>query len=329
MLKILVVGYGSIGKRHIKNLKNYKNIEIIILTKRMPDKFLKKEKHKIVNSIDDAIKEKPDAAFITNDTNQHVDAALKLAKNGIHLFIEKPLSDSLKKINQLEKIIKEKKIISQVGCNLRFHPCIKKIKELIIKNKIGKPFSIHVENGSYLPDWHPYENYKKSYTSNQKQGGGVILTNIHEIDYLYWFFGKVKEVTAISGRISKLNIKAEDFSSIILKFNKNIMAQIHLDYFQRPAFRGCKIIGEKGTIVWNFEKNNVMVYDIKKEKWIIHLKLKNYDNNIMYINEIEHFLDCIKQKKNTINNIQEGIKVLKIALDIKKSALVKRTIQIK
>ena len=328
-MKILVVGYGSIGKRHIKNLKNYKNIEIILLTKRMPDKFLKKEKHKIVNSIDDAIKEKPDAAFITNETNQHIDISLKLAKNGIHLFIEKPLSDSLKKINQLEKIIKEEKIISQVGCNLRFHPCIKKIKDLIIKNQIGKNFSVHVENGSYLPDWHPYENYKKSYASNQKQGGGVILTNIHEIDYLYWFFGKVKEVTAISERISKLNIKAEDFSSIILKFNKNIMAQIHLDYFQRPAFRGCKIIGEKGTIVWNFEKNNVMVYDIKKEKWIIHLKLKNYDNNIMYINEIEHFLDCIKQKKNTINNIQEGIKVLKIALDIKKSALVKRTIQIK
>ena len=128
-MKILVVGYGSIGKRHIKNLKNYKNIEIIILTKITSDKFLKKENCKIVNSIDDAIKEKPDAAFITNETNQHIDVSLKLAKNGIHLFIEKPLSDSLKKINQLEKIIKEKKIISQVGCNLRFHPCIKKIKE--------------------------------------------------------------------------------------------------------------------------------------------------------------------------------------------------------
>jgi len=329
MLKILVVGYGSIGKRHIKNLKNYKNIEIIILTKRISDKFLKKEKCKIVNSIDDAIKEKPHAAFITNDTNQHVDVALKLAKNGIHLFIEKPLSNSLKKINQLEKTIKEKKVISQVGCNLRFHPCVKKIKELIIKNHVGKHFSIQVNNGSYLPDWHPDENYKKSYASNQKQGGGVILTNIHEIDYLYWFFGKVKEVTAVSGRISKLNIKAEDFSSIILKFNRNIMAEIHLDYFQRPSFRGCKIIGEKGTIVWNFEENNLMIYNIKKKKWEMHLKLINYDNNNMYINEIEYFLNCIKKKKNSFNNIQEGIKVLKIVLDIKKSALVKRTIQIK
>ena len=119
-----------------------------------------------------------------------------------------------------------------------------------------------------------YENYKKSYASNQKQGGGVILTNIHEIDYLYWFFGKAEEVTAISGRISKLDIKAEDFSSIILKFKKNIMAEIHLDYFQRPSFRGCKIIGEKGTIVWDFEKNNVMVYDIKKKEWDNTFKIK-------------------------------------------------------
>lgn len=329
MLKILVVGYGSIGKRHIKNLRNHKNIEIIVLTKRSFDNFLKKEKCRIVNSIDDAIKEKPDAAFITNITSQHVDIALELAKNEIHLFIEKPLSDSLKKINQLEKSVKGKKIISQVGCNLRFHPCIKKIRELIIKNHIGKHFSVQVENGSYLPNWHPYENYKKSYASNEKQGGGVILTNIHEIDYLYWFFGKVKEVTAISGRISKLSVRAEDFASIILKFNNNIMAEIHFDYFQRPSFRGCKIIGDKGTIIWNFEKNDVIVYNVKKKEWKTHLKLKNYDNNIMYINEIKHFFNCIKQKKSTINDIQEGIKVLKIALDIKKSALLKRTIQIK
>lgn len=329
MLKILVVGYGSIGKRHIKNLRNFQNIQIIILTKRKLDNFLKKEECQIVNSIDDAIKEKPDAALITNITSEHVDIGLKLAKLGIHLFIEKPLSNSFKKINQLEKIIKKEKIISQIGCNLRFHPCIKKIRELIAKEIIGKHFSVIVENGSYLPDWHPYENYKKSYAANEEKGGGVILTNIHEIDYLYWFFGKVKEVTAISGRISKLGIKGEDFSSIILKFNKNIMGEIHFDYFQRPSFRGCKIIGEKGTIIWDFEKNNVIVYNIKKKKWKTHLKLKNYDNNIMYIKEIEHFLNCIKQNKNTINDIQEGIKVLKITLGIKKSALVKRTVQIK
>jgi len=328
-LKILVVGYGSIAKRHIKNLRNYKNIEIIVLTKKSSDNFLKKEKCKIVNSIDEAIKEMPDAAFITNISSQHVNTSLKLAKNRIHLFIEKPLSDSLKNINQLEKMIKKKKIISQIGCNLRFHPCIKKIRELLIKNYIGESFSVQVENGSYLPDWHPHEDYKKSYASNKKQGGGVILTNIHEIDYLYWFFGKIKEVTSISENISKLGIKAEDFASIILKFNNNIMAEIHFDYFQRPSCRGCKIVGNKGTIMWDFEKNDVIVYNIEKKRWKTYLKLKNYDNNLMYINEITHFLDCIKKEKNTINDIQEGIKVLKITLGVKKSALLKRTIQIK
>ena len=328
-MKILVVGYGSIGKRHIKNLRNYKNIEIIVLTKKSSDNFLKKEKCKIVNSIDEAIKEMPDAAFITNISSQHVNTSLKLAKNRIHLFIEKPLSDSLKNINQLEKMIKKKKIISQIGCNLRFHPCIKKIRELLIKNYIGESFSVQVENGSYLPDWHPHEDYKKSYASNKKQGGGVILTNIHEIDYLYWFFGKIKEVTAISEKVSKLGINAEDFASIILKFNNNIMAEIHFDYFQRPSCRGCKIVGNKGTIMWDFEKNDVIVYNIEKKRWKTYLKLKNYDNNLMYINEITHFLDCIKKEKNTINDIQEGIKVLKITLGVKKSALLKRTIQIK
>ncbi len=327
-MKILVVGYGSIGKRHIKNLNNHKKNDIIILTNRTMDNFLKKEKCKIVNSLNEAIKEKPDIAFITNITNQHIDTSLKLAKNGIHLFIEKPLSNSLEKTRQLEKIVSEKKIISQVGCNLRFHPCIKKIRELILKNQIGKIFSIQIENGSYLPDWHPYEKYGKSYAANEKQGGGVILTNIHEIDYLFWFFGNVKEVSAISEKISKLNIHAEDFASIILKFDKKIFAEIHFDYFQRPAFRGCKIVGELGTITWDFDKNNVRVYNTQKNSWKTYLKLKNYDNNLMYVEEVKHFLNCVKKNKKTINNIHEGIKVLKIALGVKKASLLKRTVQI-
>ena len=328
-MKILVVGYGSIGKRHIKNLRNYKNLEIIVLTKRSFDNFLKKEKCKIVKSVSEAIKERPDAALITNISSQHVDISLKLAEKGIHLFIEKPLSNSLKKINHLERIVRRKKIISQIGCNMRFHPCIKKIRELILKNHIGEIFSIQVENGSYLPEWHSYEDYKKSYASNENLGGGVILTNIHEIDYLYWFFGKVKEINAISGKISRLGINAEDFASIIIKFNNCVMAELHLDYFQRPSFRGCKIIGKKGTIMWNFEKNDVIVYEAEKKKWRKYLKLKKYDNNLMYVDEIKHFLDCIHRKKKTINDIHQGVEILKIALAVKKSSLLKRTVQIK
>ena len=155
--RVLVVGYGSIGKRHVKNLLLNKSIKVIIVTKQK--NLLNNSRIKIVNNLDDGIKENPDIAFVTNETRFHVPVAIKLAKNGIHLFIEKPLSDSLNKINTLQKIVKNKKLVTMVGCNFRFFPSISKIKKLVEQNTIGKVISVQIESGSYLPDWHPYEDY--------------------------------------------------------------------------------------------------------------------------------------------------------------------------
>jgi predicted dehydrogenase len=213
-----------------------------------------------------------------------------------------------------------------MGCNLRFHPCIKKIKELITKNKIGRVVSVHAENGSFLPDWHPDEDYSISYASQPDLGGGVLLTSIHEIDYLYWFFGDVKEVFSITGKFSNLNIHAEDLSAILLRFQNNVVAEVHLDYFQNPHFRSCKIIGTKGTIYWDSETNTVKMYDIKKKKWIKKLKLQNYDINMTYIDEMYYFLKCIKTKKETINTVYDGAKILTIALSAKMASKIKKAI---
>lgn len=91
-----------------------------------------------------------------------------------------------------------------MGCNLRFHDCIKKMKSLLEKETIGKIISVKVECGAYLPDWHPYEDYSKGYAARDDLGGGVVLTCIHELDYLYWFFGEIKEVFSITGKFSNL-----------------------------------------------------------------------------------------------------------------------------
>ena len=175
------------------------------------------------NSINQCIQEKPDVALITNETSYHIDTAIKLANFGIPLFIEKPLSNSMKKINELKSIIKKKKIITMVGCNFRFHPCIKKLKKLISTNKIGRIVSIHAENCSYLPDWHPYEDYRKGYAATRKLGGGVVLTQIHDIDYLYWFFGNPKSIFSITGKFSDLSISVEDYSASLLQFKNKII----------------------------------------------------------------------------------------------------------
>ena len=171
-----------------------------------------------------------------------------MCSSDLHLFIEKPLSNSTENLNALLKLTQKNKLITQVGCNLRFHPCMKKIKNLISKNEIGRIISAEAYNGSFLPDWHPTEEYQNSYASNDILGGGVSLTCIHEVDYLYWFFGLVENVYSITGKFSDLLIKADDMSAILLQFKNKIIAEIHLDYFQRPSSRYCKIIGTKGTI---------------------------------------------------------------------------------
>ena len=328
-MKILVVGYGSIGKRHVNNLLSIlkiPDIEIIICTHRKDIDNELKNRCKIIETIDDCINQKPIAAIITNVTSLHIQTALKLASEGLHLFIEKPLSNNLENIKKLSDIVYEKKLITLMGFNLRFHECIKKIKELLEKNTIGKIISVNAESGSYLPDWHPDEDYRKSYASKKKLGGGVVLTCIHEIDYLHWFFGEVKELFAMTGKFSNLEIEVDDLASIVMKFSNNVIAELHLDFFQKPDFRCCKIIGTDGIIYWDSKDNIVKVYDVKLEKWIEKINIINYERNDMYVDEIKYFLDCVDKNKNTNNDIKNGVSTLNIALDIIQSSKSKRLV---
>ena len=165
-MKVLVVGYGSIGKRHIENLSKFRNIEILVCTKRKEDSFLKKRNCKIFNSIEFSLKENPDVALITNESSYHISTCIKLAKNNVDLFIEKPLSNSMKGVNTLTKIVKKKKLITQMGFPLRFHPCIKEIKKIVSKKRLGQIIFANIQNGSYLPEWHSNGDYRKSYAAS-------------------------------------------------------------------------------------------------------------------------------------------------------------------
>ena len=328
-MKILIVGFGSIGKRHLKNIISKTNSEIIILTQRNDLGYLKKDNIKVFNTLKECLQEKPDIGFITNETVQHVPIAIKLANAGLDIFLEKPLSNSMISVNKLLSIVNRKKLVTLMGCNLRFHDGIKKIKSLIEKQTIGKIISVKVECGTYLPDWHPYENYSKGYAARDDLGGGVVLTCIHELDYLYWFFGKIKEVFSITGKFSDLKIKTTDLSAIILRFENNIIGEVHLDYFQKPEIRSCKIIGTKGTIYWDSLKNEVEVFNFKTQKWHTKLKIKNYKKNDMYERELKHFINCVNKEEKPINDVSQGSYLLKVALGIIKSSKLKKAIIIK
>ena len=329
-LKALVIGYGSIGKRHTKNLMNYKpKPEISICTKNKEVLPLEKKGIKIYSTITDAIKQKHDVVLICNETNLHVKTAIKFAKKNYHIFLEKPMSDSLQNIPSLIRMIKNRKLITMVGCNMRFHSGIKLMKQLIDKKEIGRVVSVSVENGSFMPDWHPWENYRISYAAQKKLGGGVVLTQIHEIDYLHWFFGEAIETYSFTGKLSNLEIDVEDYASCILKFKNKVIAEVHLDYFQKPSTRNCKIIGTKGQIRWDWENNHVQLYKNKQKKWMTKKIEKKFDSNQMYVDELNYFLNCIMTKKTPMNSIIHALEPQKISLAIKKSSKIGKKVRIK
>ena len=342
MKTVLVIGYGSIGKRHVSNILKNTNFKIILISKRQkinPNDFKEISQNTlnsrliISNSLKISLLENPEIAFITNETSKHISIANKLAKKGIDIFIEKPLSNSLNEIKQFEKIINKNKLISMIGCNFRFFPPFKEIKKLLNKKILGNIYSIQLENNSYLPDWHPYENYQKGYASKKNLGGGVTLTQIHELDYLCWFFGLPVEVTTIMDKISNLKVDVDDISESILKFSNQSIATIHLDFLQRPFHKSCKIIGSKGIIYWNSDDNKIKLYNSKKKKWTNHTILNNYklsSNKInkMYVDELLYFLNCVKKRNQPMNNISEAKIILDVALSMKKSSLLKKSIRI-
>ena len=236
------------------------------------------------------------------------------------------MSDSMKDIDKLINISKKNKKNIFIAYCFRFEKGIQLIKKYIDEEKIGKIYSARAEFGQYLPDWRPWQDYRKSYTSNKNLGGGIILDGSHEIDYMRWFFGDVQEVFCYSNKISNLEVNTEDVAEIFFKFKNEIICNIHLDFIRPGYHRFCEIIGEKGMLEWNFSENNVKYYNLKDKSWKIH-KLKTNVND-MYVSEIKHFIKSIDKQEKSLIDGEDGKKSLQLALAAKKSSILKKVVKI-
>lgn len=322
-----VIGCGSIGKRHIANLQTLgvKNISAVDLKERRRKEVETKFGVSTFKDIEQAISAGTKVAFICTPTRFHLNNALIAARAGCHLFIEKPVSNSLDGLDELQDEIKRNKLITLIGCNFRFHPGLKYVKRLLEKQAIGKVTSVRAQFGQYLPDWHPWEDYRQGYSARLDLGGGVVLDRIHEVEYLRWLLGEIKEIYAIVDHISSLEIDTEDIAEILVRFSCGSIGSIHLDYI-RPAYDcSMEIIGESGLIKWNFQDNSLQWY-LTSEGQLNSMQWPNYDGNQMYLEEIRHFLDALQGIDIIEHDIVEGIKDLKIAIAAKHSSKNKRVV---
>jgi len=337
-MNALFLGLGSIGQRHLRNLyKIDKNINFYAVRKKFftplltnKNKAIKgniKKKYKIVyfNSLDSLKKSKIkiDIAFICTPSNFHVDEAIWLLKNNINIFVEKPLGKSLKNVSKLKRLLQSKKNLKHMmGYQLKFNPIILKLKSLLDKNTIGDIWHVNIHHGENINDFHPYEGYEHSYAARKDQGGGVVLCQIHEIDYLLYIFKDYKVIIKNSylNKITDYNINVEDtFNATLLlkKKSKKTICNIHLNFYERPKKRLIEVLGKLGKITCDLNSGDIIVHKKNKTN-----KYKfNFDRNKIFIKQIKHFLNAVKKNKviNKSYDIFNGINSLKLALQLKKN----------
>jgi len=319
-MKILVVGTGSIGTRHIDNLHRLGH-EVYAMD------FNQKNLDKVqplalgcFSSLEQALKLKPEVVFICTFSNAHIQIALQCAQAGCHLFIEKPLSTNLKGVKELLKTVRYKKLVSMVGCNMRFHPGIAYLHDLLEKkSEFKKIISAQLEFGYYLP--FAKKDYARSYMANKKLGGNIIFDCIHELDYAVWFFGKPEKVFCSAGKVSKLKMDTHDLAEMLIEFESGSVVLIHLDYLQHGYSRSCKIISQEASAKWDFSQGKVGVISRKNKEWQWIDKRTELYYNQMYIDEIKYFMKKVKDHQRTFNSIEDAIPVLKLAIAANRSAI--------
>ena len=340
-MNILIIGLGSIGQRHLRNLKKIQpKAQFYALRKKYTTPLLsstnkvirgeikKKYSLQYINNLEEINinKIKLDCAFVCTPTSHHVSQIIWLLKNDINCFVEKPLGSSLKQLKELEFILKKKnKLITMMGFQLRFNPIIQYLENILKKKSpIGKVFTVHIHHGENLRDFHPYEDYRISYAGKKNLGGGVILSQIHEIDYLLHLFKDYdfKNISFVSSKVSNLDINVEDaFSAnfLLKKNNNKILCSMNLNFLERPKKRKIYLIGEKGSI--NVCLNSQKVLILKNNKTTV--KKFIFKKNDIFIKEIKFFLSKIKSK-NSISkslNLFNGIKTLRFAIKLKNNFL--------
>ncbi len=313
--KILIVGAGSAGSRHLAIAKSlFPYATVALLTNRVNlNGTLNSDIH--FTSVSDAISFYPDIAVISGAASNRMEICTSLANSGTHLLIEKPISNSIEGVANLIKICQVKKSILAVGYNLRFNESLISFRDHINSQIIGKPLLINSEVGQFLPSWRENIDYRKSVSANRKLGGGVLLELSHEIDYLSWIFGCIEWVRATVMKQSSLEIDVEDSAFLTLgienKNNPNLVANLSMDFIRQDKTRNCVVVGDKGTLKWDGINQEVSLLKKGETIWTILFKANSTIND-SYLREWNDFVDCIKSGKSPKANGIDGLHALEV-----------------
>ena len=311
----LVLGCGSIGRRHIRNLLALKAGPIVAYDP-LPER---REEARAglgidaVESLEEAWARGPRAAFITASTQAHVPLAREAARRGCHLFIEKPLSHSREGLDRLAEEVDRRELVTLVGCNLRFHPGPARVKKLLEEGAVGEIISARLHTGSHLPGWRAWQDYRESYSASP-EWGGAILDCIHEIDLALWYLGPARVLAAAHRPARSIGLETDGLAEILLGHEKGALTSIHVNFVQRDYCRTCQIIGTRGTLSWDFNRRTVLLHGEDGEVRERFPEPEGWELNRMYVDELNHFLGALRNGGPSVNPLAGGRAALEVAL---------------
>jgi predicted dehydrogenase len=319
-MKILIAGLGSIGRRHLRNLLDSGESDILLFRAQATTPLEGElAGFPVFNDLQAVLGHHPEAVIISNPTALHLEVAIPAAEAGCHILLEKPVSDSIEDVDRLEHALQQNAGRLLVGYQFRFHPTLRKARQIIREGGLGELLSFHAHWGEYLPGWHPGEDYRQGYSARADLGGGVVLTLSHPLDYLRFLMGEVESVWAFTSS-QGLGLPVEDTAEIGLRFASGVIGSLHLDYNQRPPGHYLEITGSRGSLSWDNSDGSLKVYQAGTDTWEKFLPPAGFERNSMFLDEISHFLEMAGGRCDSLCTLQDGKQALRLALVVLRSA---------
>ena len=338
-MRILVAGLGAIGQRHARNLRAVYGERLELLAyrrRRLPhvitDTLERHETRDVereldVTAFDDlgaALAASPEAVFVCTPSSGHLEIAQRAADAGCHLFIEKPLSNSMEGVDALRATVERRRLLVLIGCQWRYHPAVRWLRRTLERGSLGRLVSASIDYAEYLPDWHPYEDYRASYAARADLGGGVVLTQIHDYDLAWWLFGAPTRVSAQGGHVSDLEIDVEDTVEARLE-GAAVPVTVRQTFASRDRRRDVTVTGTNGTVRVDLLAARV-TSTLPLEP---PAALDGYRRNRMFLEEVEHFAACLAGRESPDVPLADGIAVLRLALAVKASIASGRSVELR
>ncbi len=313
MIDALVVGGGSIGKRHLRNLLASGRTAAVVDTRadRRQEIAAKHPAARVHATLDAALAaDRYRTAFVCVPTAYHLEPAMRLARQSVHLFMEKPVSHSLDGVGELVETVEKAGVVGMTGFCMRFFKPLVHAKELIDAGAVGRVVTGRSLTAVYLPDWHPWEDYRSFYMAKKDQGGGVLLDECHAFDWMQWLCGPIDGVFAVVGTFSDLEVTTDDVCEVIARFRDGAVGSIHLDMVDRSLRSEVEIVGTESTLVVDLEGHALRLWDAKAKRWQTTAFEPAYDR--MYVDELEHFFACVEGRAQARVDLRAGWRVQRI-----------------